>query len=1169
MSDMAGIAGNAVSVYQQALTTVSNNIANVSTEGYSRQDVKLNALPVTLVGNIFLGSGVQVERVQRQYNEFVERNLRNTVSDLAAQEPMVNYTNRVVDIMGGQSMGLSSALDQFFLAGRALSGDASSTVMRGAFLREAEGITERFSQLSAQLDLVDVETLQSLESAVGQINGFAADLALVNKQLTKQKSEDAQPADLLDQRDLLLKKLSQFARVNTQFTPNGTVKVSLGSTINLDVLVDGNFGHEIKAISDPKAPDKVALVLDPYGNSRSLSGITSGSLAGLISFREEVMGSTRNALNGLAQTFAKEINAVHQQGIDGYGNVGKELFSFDPAKLNAAAGMRVAFDDPLRISSAAQFRVVDGANNPSGTSASIAYLDSAGKSIASPSGPTDITKALANGAYSSSPLIISPTVSVPIASIASVANGMSDVEIYLDSNQPGQQLAVLTRDGRQLIGASMAEAYALRGQLMTTSNGFAAGASYSDAYLNGARQSVALSGVATGTQSFLGVAVTGSASGNTAAQSAARIVANKSAILAGGQSIAAGLTDIQIDPNDNTKLILVTNQTAPARPALSASSSGGISFAEGLTLKYKDMNVFYGAQATVKLQPLYNDKDQIVGNKVFAAKLDGGRVPLSTTAIPAGRLVLNGASLDGIDVTNTAPYAVWYLADALNRQTAQTGVTALASNTILINQDQIKYSLPLYINGERVETGGVTNLDGIAASINNTFHQTYTDENGNTYSWQDVEATITTDKQLQIKSQYGADLLIAASTSGSSAFVNALGISSGTYRGQISLTQPSAHIAIIEPDKINYTKPLFINGVSITNSSSTASTVFNPDGTSGLTTGCTSALQLAQLINKTTYAHGISSHVSTSGQLTLSNQAGYEDTDLWVSATWDNESSDANALGILNPRSVVDSATVVGPIKASLNQTTNLSPIQLGFGPNGSPADLTALGFRTGAFISGAAKDDLLVFATGAGLARVTASYAGKPVDAKQTLRAQTLQVVFQKDTNPKDPSTTLSYTITSTDPANGRSTVVAKRYFDDKTLNPGIVFQGLQLSFTAPPGAGDVFDLDGNKDGIGNNDNMLALVALEKATLVGNKTLANAYIDHVNNMGNVAIAAQISQTALTVVHDQAVSTRDDLAGVSLDKEAVDLIRYQQAYQAAAKALQTAISLFDSILQVR
>ena len=1168
MSDMAGIAGNAVSVYQQALTTVSNNIANVSTEGYSRQDVKLNALPVTLVGNIFLGSGVQVERVQRQYNEFVERNLRNTVSDLAAQEPMVSYTNRVVDIMGGQSMGLSSALDQFFLAGRALSGDASSTVMRGAFLREAEGITERFSQLSAQLDLVEVETLQSLESAVGQINGFAADLALVNKQLTKEKSEDAQPADLLDQRDLLLKKLSQFARVNTQFTPNGTVKVSLGSTINLDVLVDGNFGYEIKAISDPTS-DKVSLILNPYGKPRSLSGITSGSLAGLISFREEVMGSTRNTLNGLAQTFAKEINAVHQQGIDGYGNVGKELFSFDPAKFNAAAGMRVAFDDPMRISSAAQFRVVDGASNPSGTSASIAYLDSASKSLARPSGPTDITKALANGAYSSSPLVVNPTVSVPIASIASIAHGMSDVEIYLDSNQPGQQLAVLTRDGRQLIGASMAEAYALRGQLMTTSNGFAAGASYSDAYLNGARQSVALSGLATGTQSFLGVAVTGSASGNTAAQSAARIVANKATVLAGSQAISAGVTDIQLDPDDSTKLILVTNQTSPVRTALTANISAGISFGNGLTLKYKDMNVFYGAQATVKLQPIYNDKDVVIGNKVFVAELAGGRVPLNNPIIPAGHLVLNGASLDAIDLTGTDPYAVRSLADSFNRQTAKTGVTALPSNTILINQDQIKFNLPLYINDKLIETNGVFNMDGIAAAINNAFLQTYTWGDGTTSSWQDLEATITADRQLQIKSQYGADVRISASRDGSNTFINALGINSGIYRGQISLTQPSAHIAIIEPGNINYNNPLVINGVAITKSSSVNSTVRNPDDTFALTTGTTSALQLAQLINKTSYAHGISSHVSTSGQLILSNQAGYEDADLWVSATLDDESSAANALGLLNPRSTVGGATVVGPIKASVNQTTNLSPIQLGFGPAGSPADLTALGFRTGAFISGAAKDDLLVFATGAGIARVTASYAGKPVDAKQTLRAQNLQVVFKKDTDPKDPNTTLSYTISSTDPATGRSTVVAKRYFDDKTLNPGIVFQGLQLSFTAPPGAGDVFDLDGNKDGIGNNDNMLDLVALEKASLVGNKTLANSYIDHINNMGNVAIAAQIAQTALTVVRDQAVSTRDDLAGVSLDKEAVDLIRYQQAYQAAAKALQTAISLFDSILQVR
>jgi flagellar hook-associated protein FlgK len=96
-----------------------------------------------------------------------------------------------------------------------------------------------------------------------------------------------------------------------------------------------------------------------------------------------------------------------------------------------------------------------------------------------------------------------------------------------------------------------------------------------------------------------------------------------------------------------------------------------------------------------------------------------------------------------------------------------------------------------------------------------------------------------------------------------------------------------------------------------------------------------------------------------------------------------------------------------------------------------------------------------------------------------------------------------------------------------------------------------------------------LALAALEKKPLVGIKTLANAYIDQVNELGNIARQATIAKSALTVVHDQAVKSRDELSGVSLDKEAADLIRYQQAYQAAAKVLQVASQLFDSVLQVR
>ena len=929
MSDMAGIAGNAVTVYQQALTTVSNNIANVATDGYSRQDVALQALPVTQTGQIFLGSGVAVDRIKRQYNEFVDSNLRNSNSDLASQEPMVNYANRVVDVMGGQTMGLNTALDQFFASARVMSSDPSSSVLRSSFVRDAQGVAERFGQLSAQLSLVEEETQQSLDSAVTQINALTKQIAQVNGQLTKKQSEADQPPDLLDQRDLLLRKLSTFAHVNTRFTANGTVSVSLGASMSQDVVVSGNSSLDIAASYDSKNSKKVSMVLDPYGKSTSLNGITSGTIAGILSFREQVLGTAQGTLDNLAKTFAKEVNTVHQQGIDGYGNPGLELFRFDPTAANAASGLSVAIEDPMRVSAAAQFRVIEGANNTSGTNASIKFDETP------PIGPAPLQEVLVNNDHPSAARLVRVDTSLPVAAVASIPNGMSDVSVYLDSLESGQQLQIMTRDGRQIIGQSMAGDTTLIGQMITTDNGFAAGATYSATYLN-------------------------------------------------------------------------------------------VSGASG----YKDMNVFYGAQAQVQQQPIYNSKDQISGTKAFPALLEGARMQGSTTGLAATSLTLNGTALgalaDPAAGTTLQASAVANWINKLNDRKANppltiySYVTATASNAIVLTDSQVKYGMPLFINGVPVvDTSTATSLSGLANAINNA-------------SATNVSARIDSQGQLLISNTSGDDITIAGSSVAGSRVQNALGLTAGTFRGQISLTQ------------------------ALTDSSGVAIT----------------------------------------------------------------------------------------------------RPIQLGFGSTGTPADLAKLGFRTGAFISGAAKEDLLVFVTGAGTATVSASYAGKPIDGKQSLRAQPMKVEFTSAT---------AYKITDTN----TNTIVAERTLDPTQLNPGIRYQGIALSFTSPPALGDVFTLDGNKDGVGNNDNMLALAALEKKPLVGIKTLSNAYIDQVNELGNIARQATIAKSALTVVHDQAVKSRDELSGVSLDKEAADLIRYQQAYQAAAKVLQVASQLFDSVLQVR
>ena len=88
MSDMFSIGANAIQLYRHSLTTVSNNIANLNTEGYSRQVTDVSESAPVERGNIFLGTGARLEGVVRAYDEYTESSLRNSNSDLA-----VSYTH--------------------------------------------------------------------------------------------------------------------------------------------------------------------------------------------------------------------------------------------------------------------------------------------------------------------------------------------------------------------------------------------------------------------------------------------------------------------------------------------------------------------------------------------------------------------------------------------------------------------------------------------------------------------------------------------------------------------------------------------------------------------------------------------------------------------------------------------------------------------------------------------------------------------------------------------------------------------------------------------------------------------------------------------------------------------------------------------------------------------
>lgn len=830
MSDLLTIGGSGVAAYQRALATVSNNIANVNTEGYTRQDVSLTANQPRLTGGSYIGTGARFEAVRRQYDAFIESNVRNSQSELKSQEPLLSYVNRLIDVMGDESIGLTTAMNLFFESARDLASDPASTVQRSIFLRDADGLAARFRQLASQFGLLDNETRQAVETDVGQVNSLTYQLAQLNKQLSKHSHEADQPSELLDQRDLLLRELSSLVSVKTKFSQNGAVLVSVGDTLDQGILVNSDRARAITVRPSSVDLNKLEFIIDAYGSPEGLPGVPSGRVGGLMNFREQVLMPAMSSLDGLAQAMVRETNAVHRGGVDAEGQLGGDLFGFASTSPQQASGMSLLIQDTTRVAAAGQFRVIDDPLNSGTAQARIDYQD------ASYPGPTGLRGDLQIGL---APQIGSTQVTLSdsqgFAPLGLVRVGTQDLTLTLHNAQAGQSLQVLTRDGRHLLGAAPLDADQ-QAWLVKTANGLEEGARYDSARLN---------------------------AGSTATS-------------------------------------------------------------------YLGMDIFMGAKAAVGELQQFDKEGKILSPLKVPAVLTGQTFVASSGGLAAGTLSLNG-----------------------------TAVPAIAADT----------------------------------------------------------------------------------------------------NGQLSLSSVVAAFNAIA-------------------------------GTTGITAS------------------------DVNGRLQLARAAG--------------------------------------------NTTQD---IRLGFGASGSAHDLGRLGFDTSVHVTGTAPDDLLVFVTGANnsQASLSAQYEGISGDMKQALRSSPLLVEFSSSTR---------YTIT--DKTTG--TVVAERdlVIDPDKPTPSIGYRGLTLEFSTYPKAGDKFTIDGNKDGIGNNEAMLRLVELENERLMpGGLTMTEAYIERVNQVGNVARQAAIAKQALTVVYQQALEARDGISGVSLDEEASALVRFQQAYQANAKVMQTSLALFEAILQVR
>lgn len=1008
MSDLLGLGSSGVLAYQRALVTVSNNIANVATEGYSRQEALLVSMPPRPVGTQSVGMGVLAQTVRRQYDEFVESNLRQSSSNVAGQAPLVQFAGRVLDLMAGQQTGLVGAMVRFFDAARDVSVDPASPISRAAFLGEAGTLATSVRQLRAQMDDIDTETRGGIDNAVARINTLAGQIALVNRQLQKRTDLDRQPPELLDHRDRLLRDLSEVVQIRTSFELNGEVSVSVGQTQRAGLIVDRGNAIEASAVHTP-ATGRVELQLGPRNGRETVAGLTGGEVGGLLAFREQVLAPTRQRLDDITTALIDGVNAAHRGGMDVLGRVGQDLFGVEPG-LAPSAGIRVMLDDANRVAAAGLFRAVADPANVGTATAEVAYV-----------APVYDGPARALDERFASVGLVSPPQEVAIGlgqqPVAVIPAGMRDAAVHFEP-APGQWPQVFTRDGRHLLGTALTVD---QKRDILALPGMTPGSTYSADYVN-----------------------------------------------VGG--------------------------TAQA---------------------YRGADYFMGVLARSVVSPSYDPiTGDVVGTVVAPAQVDGAPMATSWPAggIAAGALVLNGTALPAL----ATPADASDVADWINAQRDLTGVAAAVTQAV------------------RLPAGSVFALNAVATQVT-------LKAEGAGYAQVQI---VTPDGGWPGVDELAAAINTQATTSGVWAHVSG--------HGDLVLTNPDAAAVTVGGDLL---------------------------ATRG-TFGATLALTVAQRVSSASFGSPLT--VLNGGQafdLTFEEDGGGPATTIAVTDATPRGLVDAinNASGIgIKARLVDDGGGLPTRVEVTGTQqafrlgsaVTSLgfgasaadtdTEIRLGLGSGGTPDVLSGLGLRTSVHWSGQAPEDVVVLLSGEGRAQVSAAY--QPFDGfdrSEGLRAAAVSVAFSSPTR---------YQVL--DVATG--TVLAERAYDPADASAVIDYRGLQLRLSRPPLAGDRFTIDGNRAGVGDNRAILRLAALgDEALLPGQLTLQNAYLQHSSGVGNVARQATIAEEALSVVYQQSVQLRENVSGVNLDEEAADLIRLQQAYQASARVMQTATTMFDTLLQIR
>ena len=1111
MSSLFDIGRSGLQSYRRALSVTGQNIANVNTDGYKRREAELKEVSAGQ-GDIYSagsnsGLGVRVSDIKRSFDEFLLNKSRNAGSNAETSTAYLAGLQQLQDVLVPGEGNIGTALEDFFASLHDISNVPAEMGPRVVAMERGRAVADAFNGLAHSISALKSGLLTQTSQSLDDLNALTEGLLNVNLQLTK--ADAGASKSLLDSRDMLIDKISQFVEVNTSVDRQGRATLRLGNSMAGPKIVDGAKKYAVRMDA---LDNKIIFKVGAQGSEAVTNQVTAGRLAGL---EQGYLAAfeTAGKIDDLAHLVVRDLNAVHRKGVTLDGELGGDLF----------VARRPIVD--FGVTNVGQaYAEVDVEDMALVEPQKVTFTYNASKD--NWVGRNDFGETVASGKRS---------VSLPGMTVRFVGEAFDNDEIIIDpSRSAAETLVFALKRGEEFAAAAARLAYA------DSANASTAVVSATDGETLDGTDLPELNTV-------FGNAISSVAATEFLKDGAVAVVPKNADKLDLVSLAQQGSFDFSVADEDLANVSMLNigfYNTSGAFESASFSLSYVLHY--GLGDGWTDMSEIadlLNIGAIKGSHSASSDQVTLADLGAQASAKEGKLVISMADGDPySGSIFTGSGPIVSPDMTSrNATASTIHVFTREGRHLAGEALDAATQASLLTGDngflDNAKYD-STYLNGATsyLDTGVVRR-----ASATETMIQSNVSGASGTFDF-----TRLSDVDGAVSASDGS----MAHAESASYTLSIEGFTKTVTVADFGIDGTSEDVAKAMISKFRDDAP------RATLSGSTVAD-FPANGTSVALSFEDNTYNISMVEGEVTVSGGeegrIYAFFSNDNKLYVSSTSGSigaEAIEVLANSEVSGNSDAATAFGL----SVGTGPTPSASGFSAYDYRLRIDGAQITATRVSSSATLTATASATSSVgerltMSDLPDEELIILATG-GARRISASYDMLP-EGNPTLPSDLTVKVLDASAG----------TVEFIDTATGTS--LANRTLDSEGTASA---RGIQVKLDGILQAGDKFHVTSNSSGIGDARTMLELADLQRPA-AGHGGFQEVFSRVVSGVGSSLQSTKVTNDAARELHNASLEIESSFSGVSLDAEAANLIQQQQAYQASARILSTAREIFRTLLE--